>query len=378
MTPDRPHHLHSLDIARGVAAFAVVFWHWQHFFVVGVLPDPAFRMDLQPMFGLFRYFYEYGYKAVSLFFSLSGFIFFWLFARQIADGTLSLRTFFLHRFSRLYPLHVATLLLVAGTQPLYRAIHGSAFVYANNDLGDFLLNLLLLSTVGRDTGMSFNGPSWSVSVEMTLYAAFFLCCVALTPRLLSMIAVALIGYLILGPQRPTLGSAVGAFFIGGCMSVLYATLTRDSSRTRLAAVVVCSVTALCASLYVIPSGANGILPPIVYPGVEPDLLTVLVFPCCILALALAEFLRPAIFAHVARMTRLGQLSYSVYLIHFPLQLLLMLAIGWLDIDARVFYSPVTMVAFFAALIALGLVSHYQFEMPVQRWLRARFGFVRVK
>ncbi len=376
MTQDRPRHLHSLDIARGIAAFAVVFWHWQHFFVVGLRPAPDFRTELQPMFSLFRPFYLHGHEAVSLFFSLSGFIFFWLFARSIAAGTLSLRTFFLHRLSRLYPLHLATLLIVAAAQPVYRATHGSNFVYAWNDLPHFVLNFLMLSTLGRDTGLSFNGPSWSVSVEMTLYAIFFLCCVTLKPRLLSMITVALSGYLIMGQYKTTLGTAVGAFFIGGCMSVLYSALTRDATRTRRVGLIIAGMLALCVTLYVMPSGAAGILPQIVQPGDEPDLLTVVLFPCGILALALAEFLTPAIFARVARVTHLGELSYSVYLIHFPLQLALMLVIGRLGIDARVFYSPLALVAFFVTLIALGLFSHYQFEMPLQRWLRARYGTAR--
>jgi peptidoglycan/LPS O-acetylase OafA/YrhL len=128
MTQPRPAHLHSLDIARGVAALAVVFWHWQHFFVIGVRATLAFRPELQPLFGLFQPFYLHGHEAVSLFFSLSGFIFFWLFARQVADGALSMRTVFVHRFSRLYPLHLATLLVVAAAQHGYVAAYGSYFV----------------------------------------------------------------------------------------------------------------------------------------------------------------------------------------------------------------------------------------------------------
>lgn len=373
MTHDEPRHLHSLDIARGIAAFAVVFWHWQHFFVVGLQPRADFRAQLQPMFSVFRLFYMHGHEAVSLFFSLSGFIFFWLFARNISDGTLSLSRFFLHRFSRLYPLHLATLLLVAVAQPIYRLQHGANFVYAWNDLPHFLLNLLLLSTIGRDTGLSFNGPSWSVSVEMTLYAIFFLSCAILKPRLIAMLVIALSGYLLLGHYKTTLGTAVGSFFIGGCMSALYTILTRDAARMRIAKAIVAGVPVLCLTAYLVPAGPAGLLPRVVLPGDEPDLLTVVIFPLCILALALAEFLRPEVFARVARLTRLGQLSYSVYLIHFPLQLFLMIAIARLGIDARIFYTPLALFVFFATLIVLGLVSHYQFEMPVQRWLRTKYN-----
>ncbi len=376
MTQDRPRHLHSLDIARGIAAFAVVFWHWHHFFIVRLHLAADFRPELQPMYRLFRLFYLHGQEAVSLFFSLSGFIFFWLFAERIASGKLSLRQFFVHRLSRLYPLHLATLLIVAVMQPLFRAVNGSYFVFGWNDLTHFVLNLLLLSSIGRGNGMSFNGPSWSVSVEMTLYAIFFLYCAMTKPRLLSMTAVSLFAYLILGRYKPGLGAAVGAFFVGGCMAELYSALTRDGARTRLARSIAFGVLALSVALFIAPAAVLDALPYLVTPGNEPDFLTVVLFPCGILALALAEFVTPAIFARVARITRLGELSYAVYLIHFPLQLVLMLAFTRLGINTRVFYSPFALVAFFVTLIALGLLSHYQFEMPIQRWLRSRYDAER--
>ena len=54
----------------------------------------------------------------------------------------------------------------------------------------------------------------------------------------------------------------------------------------------------------------------------------------------------------------------------------MIAITRMGIDARIFYSPLALFAFFATLIAIGLASHYQFEMPLQRWLRERYSGIR--
>ena len=92
-----PRHLHSLDIARGLAALAVVLWHWQHFFFVGTQLRSDFQPDRLPLHGVLRVFYEHGSLAVSLFFSLSGFVFFWLYSSQIATGSLKLRAFFAQR-----------------------------------------------------------------------------------------------------------------------------------------------------------------------------------------------------------------------------------------------------------------------------------------
>ena len=68
-------HLHSLDFARGVAALAVVLWHWQHFFFNGSVPG-VFQREAQPFYSVLFLFYEKGWFAVDFFFALSGFVFF--------------------------------------------------------------------------------------------------------------------------------------------------------------------------------------------------------------------------------------------------------------------------------------------------------------
>ena len=370
-----PHHLHSLDIARGVAALAVVLWHWQHFFFFGTQLRSDFQPDRLPLHGLLRVFYEHGSLAVSLFFSLSGFVFFWLYSSQIATGSLSLRAFFAQRFSRLYPLHAATLLVVAAAQLLYRRQTGETFVYAHNDLKHFLLNSLMLMSDSQHDVMSFNGPSWSVPVEMLLYAIFFIFCSAIQPRLLAMSAMALAGILVLGHYRPTIGSSVGSFFLGGCVMLVHADLTGNPSRAGVAKAIIASVAVIWLAVLFAASMPDT-LPRISALDASPELLAValiivVLFPLTILALTLAESMRPSAFRLVATLTRLGPLSYSVYLIHFPLQLLIVIATTRLSIAASVFYSPIALFAFLALLIAIGLLSHYRFEMPLQRWLRTR-------
>jgi peptidoglycan/LPS O-acetylase OafA/YrhL len=70
-----------------------------------------------------------------------------------------------------------TLLVVAALQFQYTRATGTAFVYENNDLRHFLLQLLLASNWSLlDNGYSCNGPVWSVSVEVAAYGAFFILC----------------------------------------------------------------------------------------------------------------------------------------------------------------------------------------------------------
>ena len=108
-----PRHLYSLDVARGIAALSVVLWHWSHFRDGGGLGVENASNE-GPLYGLFFLFYERGALAVDFFFSLSGFVFFWLYRDRLLRGEVGGWDFFLLRFSRLYPLHLLTLLVTAG------------------------------------------------------------------------------------------------------------------------------------------------------------------------------------------------------------------------------------------------------------------------
>lgn len=71
-----PKRLYALDVSRGFVALGVVLWHWSHFAYVGSEIPADFARDSQPLYGLFKPFYEAGLMGVQYFFLLSGFIFF--------------------------------------------------------------------------------------------------------------------------------------------------------------------------------------------------------------------------------------------------------------------------------------------------------------
>jgi len=160
--PLRSRRFYSLDVLRGVAALAIVFWHWQHFHWVHGVPL------VRPMERIFFLFYGGGWLAVYLFFTLSGFVFFWLYAKDVANRRVSARDFFVLRFSRLYPLYLATLLAAALGHFAFRRLSGTDFVYRFNDGYHFLLNLGMASSWGLEKGNSFNGPARTISVEAAL------------------------------------------------------------------------------------------------------------------------------------------------------------------------------------------------------------------
>lgn len=79
----------------------------------------------------------------------------------------------INRLSRLYPLHVLTLLVVAAIQFLRMILDKEYFVYPYNDVYRFLLNMFFLQSGWFEQGWSFNAPSWSIAVEVLAYLLFF-------------------------------------------------------------------------------------------------------------------------------------------------------------------------------------------------------------
>lgn len=168
-----PDRLYALDVSRGVAALSVVIWHWQHFAYQGGALTKGFEQNTMPLFSLLQLFYEMGHAGVQYFFLLSGFVFFWLYKKPIRNREILPTTFFLQRFSRLYPLHFVTLLVVALLQLLFISHEGNFFVYPFNDINNFILHLGFANAWSSSSVMSFNAPAWSVSIEVLLYCLFF-------------------------------------------------------------------------------------------------------------------------------------------------------------------------------------------------------------
>jgi len=169
------HELAGIEVLRFLCAFAILLWHYPHFFFVGEVDDTqllAIRPAL-PAHWLLQYLYAQGWCAVQVFWCISGFIFYWRYARPIFDRRIQLAEFATRRFSRLYPLHIVTLIIVALLQYLYSRSHGQNFIVPNTSAGSFLAQLFFASNWFDWQSESFNGPIWSISVEILVYFGFF-------------------------------------------------------------------------------------------------------------------------------------------------------------------------------------------------------------
>jgi peptidoglycan/LPS O-acetylase OafA/YrhL len=208
-----------LDFVRAAASFSVLVWHYQHFYQVtpGRLA-PGFDRAAQPFYGVFWLLYEHGYWAVQLFFVLSGFVFFHQYADLISRRVVTPKSFFILRFSRLYPLHLVTLLLVAAGQVISQTLDGQFVVYSCNTAQNFLINIFFISYWVDPCG-SFNGPIWSVSAEVFVYAIFLLVALSLSTSRTQWFIVAF-SAIVVGVAFSK-GAPVFCFFSGGLCFLLW-------------------------------------------------------------------------------------------------------------------------------------------------------------
>ncbi|BBS11601.1 hypothetical protein WP5W18C01_16950 [Klebsiella aerogenes] len=345
--------LYPLDVLRGLAAISVVFWHWQHFFYVGSEPN-GIVYEKQPLFSVFRIFYQHGDLAVELFFCISGFIFYWLYSSKIKDREESARKFFIKRFSRLYPLYLLTFVVIALLQYEYYKSNNSYFVYQFNDAYHAFLNIFMISGWGFETGWSFNAPVWSVSIEVLLYALFFITCKIRANEKIIIPCLIAIGYFTF-PYNYKLGIGVFSFYCGA--TTYFISKLINSKLNRIQAFIL-STSLLCVSWIVIMiQSKNNVF-----------IITGLGFTSLILFLTTIDKFKKC---HdlFRKMDWVGNISYSSYLIHFPLQLTFALIVKHLDLGRDIFYTDSIFIAFMAMLLALSFASYYYFEVKTQNAIR---------
>jgi peptidoglycan/LPS O-acetylase OafA/YrhL len=349
---------------RGIAALGVVFWHY------GV------HFDARPLQVLLLPFYNAGFLLVDFFFVLSGFVIAGAYWRE--PRRRDFRRNVWARVARLYPLHlftlVATLLLLAALPAA--ATPDPEFAPPTNDLRHLVLNLLLLNQVGLQGGYSFNTPAWSISAEFVINVAF-LGAIALAPRaravalLLGALACVVLvamstppyvdgqfafGWIDVGLLRCVLG-----FFAGVALHLLVAAGWLERLRSLPRLVDVLALLALSSlGLLLVASGRHP--PAWHYP------MSIAVATACV-ALTPLSSLAGRLLRHRA-LTFLGDISYSVYLVHFPLQLALHVLVAR-GLAAPDYASPWVLLGYVAAVVAVSAATHRRLELHWQSRLLGR-------
>jgi peptidoglycan/LPS O-acetylase OafA/YrhL len=149
--------LNSLTSTRFFAAFTVVVFH----FGGGALTHLPRAAQL---------IFERGYVSVSFFFVLSGFILTHNYLES--QGFLTYRAFYRARFARIYPMYFIGLLLDAAFVVNHVASTHATTATLVIVLATALVNLLLLQAWAITSVPEWNVPGWSLSTEAFFYLIF--------------------------------------------------------------------------------------------------------------------------------------------------------------------------------------------------------------
>jgi peptidoglycan/LPS O-acetylase OafA/YrhL len=349
----------ALTGIRALAALGVVGYHFS--------PMPLAPLGLAPVF-------RYGYLGVDLFFLLSGFIIYYVHQRDAAS--LSRRAvlhFYGLRLARMYPVHLLTLCGLAFVVLASRSIGITPTHPEDFRALDFAYNLLLIQSWGFSDDIHWNFPAWSISCEWFVYLLFPLLALGLN-RIVSRRQAAFW----LGAEMAVFAVAYVFFFDcdldnkfdGGHFSRF--ALARVCLEFTAGALC-CRVRNLVALRSWPWTGAllAAILVTILVAATPVrDFAIITVFIVAILAASLPGNNLVARVLALPMMVYLGEISYSLYMVHVPIRMTL----GKL-LEPRVANATSPAIAwtlgigFVLATLAVSAATYHLVEAPARRGLR---------
>ena len=293
----------ALDGLRGCFALLVALFHFNylgHFYSV-----PFVRNS---------------YLFVDFFFVLSGFVISSAYGDKLGS-TVGLKEFVLRRFGRLWPLHIVVLVAFVIVEALKvvlnRWIPTEVAPFADGvSLRYIFSNVALIHSLGVHPFLTWNGPSWSISVEFYTYILFAvgaMCCYRVKIPLGYLLALAaLCGFCMLSLYSRCYMDASYDFgffrsiygFSIGCLMYRFLIGTKDAWNRRIDVL----------RLFELASAALVIAFVSLYGHSWLSLLAPLVFSPVIYVLALES-------GPVARLLlsgplqAIGRWSYSIYMVH---------------------------------------------------------------
>lgn len=356
--PSSKEEIRTLTSLRAMAALFVLMLHYNQAF-------PGYNfIEIMP-------FISYGHVGVDVFFFLSGYILAYVYSDELKSFSWKgARRFLVLRFARIYPAHIAALFVIIS---LY-ILASVAFSYQFNDPDNWRpIHLVYHVTMTHAWGASdlalWNAPSWSISSEWLAYLLFPLTlpiilrlrptgwivgCAVLLLSIAGVYGVAGIDLASSYRGWPVVFRVLSEFWTGTMLFLLAGHIRRRPAFDVVAASVI--------ALY-LAAAALAI----------PDYVLVMAAPLLIIALH-----RCSGFVWRLLITRsfvfLGVISYSIYIIHFPLQLVLTFIYGRLNIgDMGLALNAAWYLVAMAAAILAGWILYATVENPARRAIKRRWG-----
>jgi len=348
-----PARLDALTGLRFWFAFLVVMHHsLQHWFGPAVYPVA-----------------DFGYIGVDFFFVLSGFVLTWSWRPELPAAR-----FWWNRVARIWPLHLATLLLAIAF--VADQVHHPGVIGT-------IANLLLVQAWFRaqQTYFGYNAVAWSLSCEVFFYLAFpwlvrglVRLSAARRALVVALVVAAMCVYpgafsLTVAPHDPDGWEwttyvlplwRLGEFVIG----IVAALAVRQGWRPRLRGGVALAVAVGAAAALLGVGLRIGHLPDRAF----VEIVGMLIIAGVICAVAADELAGRRRLLASRLMVSLGAASYALYLCHA-------LLFGWVVDHWSASGSGAGRVigwaAYVAAAVTLAYALHRLVEVPCERWLRRR-------
>ncbi|MDR3528241.1 MAG: acyltransferase [Rhizomicrobium sp.] len=337
-------HYLALDALRGLAALSVMIFHFGHWLHVE---------RLAPNAGL----------AVDLFFCLSGFVMMKSYDRKLSGG-LSFVRFMKVRLIRLMPLVMAAT-LISAIYVLFRIQVKHDHVALRDVATAVLLGLINLPNFGAVTAIGgpqifpLNGPQYTLFLEVVVNI-FWAGLAVLRGLRFALIALVLcscvVGWYGTGGDVPDtfwngFPRVVASFYAGVAVYHL-----RHILPEKAAVVVFPLCVAIMLALYYVPSF------PISHSG-NPIIFVWIVAISPLLVLSGAKVTYAGAFATKGQ-TFLGDLSYPLYVLHYPL---FCWVNGIYQAVFKVYPSGLVMVGYGVFIVVASFVTLRLFDEPVRRW-----------
>ncbi len=273
-------------------------------------------------------FLENGPVIIDLFFVFSGFLLFTLYRNSINTRSDAMG-FFKRRFARLYPLHLFTLFLFFLFACSRVFMHAAGFATldpgevlpfqpgARESVYSLLTNLTMTHSMGLNDSLSFNVPSWTVSVEFFAYFTFAAMLIWAPPKRTAHFGLIGLGvvavYAVLSQLKPNMDitydfgfwRCMAGFYTGvigaGIFSKIKHSKTVENMGQKTATAIELATVAMCTAFVIYCPGKLQFL-------VAPFVLTfVLVFAFD--KGGVSKLMMTRLFKYLAK------ISYSVYMVH---------------------------------------------------------------
>ena len=339
-----------IEILRLFSSLSVLIFHYIHFFYpFNSLYNPELKIDSSqfPFFFILDLIYEYGRYGVQMFWAISGFVFAHVYLDQL--NKISSKDFLINRIARLYPLHLLTLILVAGLQILSFKVNGNFEIYEGNDLYHFILNLFYIHGWGFAKESSFNAPTWSVSIELIIYFIFFISITLLNKFKIKFVVLIYLILLLIDKYWEIKSFYITAFF--------------DSSRLFFSGMFVHYLYLKITNKFFL------ILLSVIFIFISllGSFKLFIFFPSIILFLSALGTTKNKKLGSFFQFS--GDLTYAIYLLHIPTQILIILVFGYFGIKEDVFYSKYFFLGYVGFVLFISSISFKFYEKPLNYKLR---------